>query len=327
LHYLMQAAHGQVALLNRAQPISEVLKDERTPPRVKNLLKEIEPIKSFGEARGLRPTQNYTEYVKLDRDAAVWVVSACESLRFKGKEWRFPVVGAFPYLGWFDKKDALNFAAELRKEGWDVDLRGARAYSTLGWFRDSVLSTMIPDGKGSKTAFGSLVNVVLHESVHASLYIKDQSYFNESLASFMADKMTLEYLEMRLGPTSDERSAYLESEAYSERAEKRLRQSYRLLDELYASQKSDSEKLIEKEKVLRSLQLDLQFSRSINNATLLQYRTYSTGQEEFEKIYIASRRSWPKFLALLRKLRQDSFTRSQQEDLAPILRSVLVGLD
>ncbi|MBI2712508.1 MAG: aminopeptidase, partial [Bdellovibrio sp.] len=167
VRYLAQASYGQFVLLNRARPIAEVLQDERTPLRVRNLLKEIDPVKSFGEAQGLRPTHNYTEYVKLDRDAAVWVVSACEKLKFESKEWNFPIAGAFPYLGWFDLQTAQEFAEELRKEGWDVDLRGAQAYSTLGWFRDSVLSTMIPPGEG---ALSSLVNVVLHESVHATLY-------------------------------------------------------------------------------------------------------------------------------------------------------------
>src|SRR5205814_2292022 len=98
---------------------------------------------------------------------AVWVVSACEPLRFHSKEWGFLFVGSFPYLGWFDLENARRFRDELRAEGWDADLRGAAAYSTLGYFRDAVLSSMIPEGD---EALGELVNVVLHESVHATLY-------------------------------------------------------------------------------------------------------------------------------------------------------------
>src|SRR5690606_34569810 len=144
-----------------------------------------------------------------DREAATWVVSACESLSFKPKQWRFPIVGSFTYLGWFDHPSAEEYAEELRKEGWDVDVRGAAAYSTLNWFRDPVLSTMIPRGKHD---VGSLVNVVLHESVHATIYLKDQAYFNESLASFVADRMTFDYLSEKYGETSEEWKAFLEVE-------------------------------------------------------------------------------------------------------------------
>ncbi len=110
-----------MALINHARPISEVLKDEKVSPRTKALLAEIAPIKLFGEQKGLKPTHNYTDFVKLDRPAAVWVVSASRPLQFEAKEWDFPCVGSFPYLGWFDKDDAKNFSKELGSEGWDVD--------------------------------------------------------------------------------------------------------------------------------------------------------------------------------------------------------------
>ena len=315
--YLVQAAHGQFALANRARPISEVILDERTPLRIRNLLKEIEPVKKFGEANGLKPTANYTEYVKLDGDAAIWVVSACEKLKFKSKEWQFPFFGAFPFLGWFDKQSALDFAQELKAEDWDVDIRGAQAYSTLGWFRDSVLSTMIPAGDG---VFGSLVNVVLHESVHATLYLKSQSFFNESLASFVADQMTLQYLDKKLGPNSEEKKAYQELEALSEVRRKRLHEGYNRLKDLYASQKTDEEKTKEKAQVLKELQEELKFKRPINNATLIQFKTYTSGKEEFERIYQQNGRDWFRFLKKLQTLKLESFGKNQQEDLGSVLK-------
>src|SRR5206468_11910645 len=132
-------------------------------------------------------------------------VSACEKLRFQSKVWNFPFVGSFPYLGWFDLEDGRSFARELKAEDngkWDVDLRGAAAYSTLGWFRDPVVSSMIPEGK---EALGELVDVVLHESTHATYYISGQAFFNESIASFVADKLTPFYLDAKLGKGSEEK--------------------------------------------------------------------------------------------------------------------------
>ena len=205
IQYLLQATKGQLELSNRSRPIEDVLKDERVSPRIQNLLKEIPAIKEFGEKYGIRPTHNYEDYVKLDRSSAVWVVSACEKLNFKEKRWSFPVVGGFNYLGWFSKENAVEHGEELKKEGWDVYVRGASAFSTLGWFKDPVLSTMISSGV---RAFGDLVNVIIHESIHATVYVSGQSYFNESMASFVADRLTVDYLKMKFPGGSEELNAY-----------------------------------------------------------------------------------------------------------------------
>src|SRR6185437_5699093 len=125
--YLYQTGRGQPGIINNARPISKVLQDERTPPRVKSLLETIPSIKSFGETYGLKATRNYVDYVKLDRDSASYVVSACDPLAFKPKKWSFPIVGSFTYLGWFDLGMAKSYAASLKKQGLDVDLRGAAA--------------------------------------------------------------------------------------------------------------------------------------------------------------------------------------------------------
>lgn len=319
LKYLLQAGGGQLALLNRARPIPEVLKDERTPTRVKQLLSQIPEMKKFGETRGLKPTQNYTEYVKLDRKAAVWVVSACEPLQFKSKEWSFSIAGTYPYLGWFDLDNAKNFANELKQEGLDVDLRGASAYSTLGWFRDSVLSTMIPEGD---EALGDLVNVVIHESVHATLYIKNQAYFNESVASFVADHLTIEYLDKNSGPDSSPKKAYVEAVQRGARIEKAFHQAYLQLAQVYRSQKSPQEKLDQKSKILADLKNEFSFKREINNATLIQYKTYNTGKEDFDSLFKSCHSDWKKFLQVLGGLKTESFPKSQADEFQSVLASL-----
>jgi predicted aminopeptidase len=322
MKYLWQAGKGQLEFSNRARPISEVIQDPHTPPKTAELLGEIGAIKKFGESEGLKPTKNYTSYVKLNRPASVWVVSACEKLAFKSKEWKFPIVGTFPYLGWFDLDDAKRYVEELRAEGWDADVRGARAFSTLGWFRDPVVSTMLPEGD---EALGDLVNVVLHESVHATFYINDQSYFNESLANFVADHLTPKYLALTRGKDSGELKSYLASEREGEETTRMLHVAYDTLDQLYRSDKSESEKLEEKKKTLTKLTEELKFRREINNATLIQFRTYNVGTAEFEAIYKGCGESWPRFWKAIRKLDEKSFSSSQQEELAPVLGPLATG--
>lgn len=316
IKYLLQATTGQMSLITHARPISEVIKDERVPPRTRELLKEISSIKKFGEQQGLKPTRNYEEFVKLNRNAAVYVVSACDSLQFKSKEWHFPLVGSFPYLGWFDLEEAKKYSQELKKEGWDVDLRGASAYSTLGWFKDAILSTMIATGD---EALGELVNVVIHESVHATIYIKGQAYFNESVASFIANRLTYVYLESTRGKNSKEELAYQSLDTRSQDYEKKFHQAYLNLKALYESEKSKAEKLKEKKEILDQLEKDVGTKREINNATLIQYATYNTGEKEFLNLLSACGMDWKRFMSVIKNISSHSFSKSQQEDLELIL--------
>jgi predicted aminopeptidase len=286
------------------------------------LLSEIPAIKRFGEENGLKPTSNYVEYVKLDRPAAVWVVSACEPLRFESREWNFPIVGSFPFLGWFDLDDAKAFAEGMRKEGLDVDVRGAGAYSTLGWFRDAILSTMIRDGDD---ALGELVNVVIHESTHATLYIRAQSYFNESLANYVAGRLTPEYLGRTRGTESLEQRAYLDGEAEGEARGRKLHEAYEKLDALYKSDASDEDKRARKAEILARLKDELKFKRDLTNATLIQFKTYNVGTREFEALFRACESSWPRFFTALRKLTPDSFPKEHAIDLAPVLMPLVAA--
>ena len=318
--YLAQATGGQLSLFQRARPLRSVLRDERTPPRLRGLLREVTVIKRFGEAHGLRPTRNYSDYVQLDQPAVVWVVSACEPLEFKSKVWSFPVVGDFPYLGWFSQKDARGYAGELGREGLDVDVRGASAYSTLGWFADPLLSSMVPDGD---EALGELANVVLHESVHATLHIPSQAYFNESLASFVADHLAPEFLERRKGTGSKELEAYLRGEALGRERVRGLREAYDQLDQLYRSPKSKEEKLQEKQRMLRELKERLQLRREPNNAMLVQFRTYDTGAAQWEALHRACGGSWERFLEALSTLTPASFPAQHARDLRPALQPLI----
>jgi len=320
LKYLFQAGRGQMALAQHAKPLEEVIRDERTPQRTIRLLRWIPRVKEFGEFRGLKPTQNYSQYVNLNRSAAVWVVTACDSVEFIPREWSFPIVGSFPYLGWFDQQDAIDYASELKKEGWDVDLRGAGAYSTLGWFRDSILSTMISSGE---EALGHLVNIVFHESVHATLYIQDQSFFNESLADFLAEALTLEFLDQNLGKSSLEKKAYLAQEEKSKHAQRLLHQAYSDLDLIYRSTLSKDEKLQKKTQWMKRLQHDLGWKREINNATLIQYKTYHADGLGFEELYQACGRHSQRFLATLAQLGSHSFSSPQQSDFKQVILSLI----
>ena len=322
LAYVQQAAAGQYDLGVRARDIDDLVREERVDSRTRRLLSEVARIKRFGERNGLAATENYRKYVRVDRAYVVWVTSASAPLRFRSKSWAFPVVGSFTYLGWFAQKDAQGFAAEIRQKGWDVDVRGAAAYSTTGYFEDAVLSTMIPDGDA---ALGDLTNTILHEMTHATFFMRHQSTLNESVANFVGNHLAEQYLEETLGPGAKETAAYLAVERHVQRRGQAMREAYGALEALYASAKSDQEKLAEKKELLTRLRTATAFKRPINNATLIQYKTYNSGQEELASLLAACDGSFPRFLRVLKTLETQTWSKEQEKEVGrmilPLIRS------
>ena len=316
LYFFFQAGRGQLALLNHAKPIEEVMKDPTTDPKLVALLGRIPEVKKFGEQFGLKPTPNYKAYVQLDRDAVVYVVTVCDPLQFKVKIFSFPIAGSFNYIGWFKKEDAIKFAQKYAEEGLDIDVRGAGAYSTLGWFRDPLISTMIPkrDGVIDNDALADLVNVVIHESVHATIYLKDQSYFNESIAVFVAENLTQKYFETQGMLESPEWKSYSEDNTRSDQIRKRMMKGYQDLKQIYDSSLSDSEKRDKKRVYLESLQKEVGFRRPITNATLVQFQTYDDSSHGFQELLVREKGDIVAFLKVLSKLKSSDFARVHQED-------------
>lgn len=316
LHAALQGGAGQFTLLTQARPLDEVLESPGTSRLARRLLPEVEPILRFGEQHGLARTGSYRRYTELHRPAAVWVVSACAALSFTPKTWWFPIAGSFPYLGWFDRRAAREFAASLESDALDVELRPARAYSTLGWFDDPILSSMLVEGPEGP---GALADVLLHESTHATLHVAGQAPFNESLASFVGERLSRAWLLEAFGP----RSAPLR--AWDLRAQRRagidqgLGEAARTLDALYRSAATDAEKRSRKAALLEEVRARLRFSRPLNNATLQSHLTYQGGAEGFARLLDSCAGAWPCFWTRLRSLTPASFGRPQQDDVDAVL--------
>ncbi len=156
---------------------------------------------------------------------------------------------------------------------------------------------MISDGD---EALGDLANVVLHESLHATLYVKGQTRLNESLASFVGDELTKHYLDERVGPFSAEKTAYMRELERSEVRTRALHAAYVHLNRLYASPAPEAEKRAEKDAVLARLKADIGARRPINNASLVQFRVYNSGTPELRALLATCGGSWPRFLGALR---------------------------
>ena len=314
--YVVQAGLGQLRLWGKARPISEVLVDPAVDARTKALLAEVPDILGHARKNGLADKGNYREYVELDQPSVVWFMAASDPLGFEPKVWSFPIVGSFTYVGWFNYDEARTIKRILVDRGLDVHVRQVRAYSTGGWFDDPILSSMLSP---EEDAFRGLVHVLIHELVHANILINDQSTFNESVASFVGDTMTAEYLIRRLGPEAPDVVAFREDLAEREKRSARMAKAYSELATLYDSSASKPDKLAKKLAILKQLEVDLQLSYTVNNASLLNFKTYNAGMAEFGQLYRACDEDWHRFFAAVRSLKTSSFSEEQQDDIAPVI--------
>lgn len=312
--YLAQAAHGQADLLGRARPIPEVVRDPDTPARTAMLLAEIPTIKEYGRSYALSVRRNYTNYVVVGRPGVVWFVGAADPLKFKPLKWCFPIVGCFAGLGWFDEDEAVTHKLALDKLGYDTIVRPAGAYSTGGWFPDPVLSTMLG---GGDDAFPELANVILHESVHATVLVPDQPFFNESFATYIADALTDHWIVDRFGRGSPEELAWTLGQAVHLARVSRLLDAYTQLKKLYDGPLARDAKLAQKTKIIDELVGDLKLRRRPNNATLTETRVYNGG---VAPLIVAHRACGDlrKLVLAGRTMTRADFSKTLQEDLAPI---------
>ena len=314
--FLAQAGAGQLSLQASAKPLERAIADERTGLEASALLQKVPEIKAYGQAHGLTPTTSFERYVNVGDEAVVWVVTACPEFSLKPRTWSFPIVGSFSYLGWFKKERAEAHAERLRNRGYDVHVRGASAFSTLGWFRDPIYSTMLRrDDLGEAV----LVETILHESLHATVYVNDQSYFNESLAQFVGEGLALEYLVEKHGTESDKAALYRRWLEYREQTAVRKRETWEALSELYRSGGTIEEVRERKQTILESLRNDLGLDETPNNAYLAGARTYESGTEAFARVFEDCGSDWGAFVDRMSQVDENMFSRKQQPDFGDVL--------
>ncbi|OQW47241.1 MAG: aminopeptidase [Proteobacteria bacterium SG_bin7] len=310
LGYITKSGYYQAKLLWNRQPIEDVLKDPGVSEKVKSKLTLAKQAKDFAQNElSLKPTKNYESYVSLDDRYVTYAVTAAPPYELKNYLWKFPIVGEVPYKGFFKKEDALDEEQEMKGKGYDTYIRGISAYSTLGWFNDPLLSSMI----GYEDE--DLVNTVVHETVHATIYIKNAAEFNERLATFLGNKGTELFYIAREGgksPTvkkiADENSDDLVFSRFISNELKRLETFYRTETPMNPEKKERALAQL-KERFEKSLRPQLKsksylrFSEiKLNNAFLMGYKTYMNDLSDFEKVFANFNGDFKKFLEFCKSL-------------------------
>ena len=176
--YYMHAAAGQWEVLQKSEPIDEVIDRDDTSAELAERLRLVQTARRFSiDELGLPDNRSYRSYTDIERDFVVWNVFAAPEFSLQPRQWCFPVAGCVNYRGYFKKEAAYREAERLAKDGYDVAVGGVSAYSTLGNFDDPLLSSML------RWDDIQLVGTLFHELAHQVLYIKGDTGFNEAFAT------------------------------------------------------------------------------------------------------------------------------------------------
>ena len=291
---------GQLKVMNNARSFEELKQDATFPDSLKAKIKIIEEARQFGmEKLGMKTSQNYTKIYDQKGKDILWNVSAAYPYKLEAYKWKFPIVGTFSYRGYFDSVKVKKERDRLKNEGedrvlFDTNIRSVSAWSTLGWFEDVLLS------KNLERNEGDLVELILHELTHATLFVKDSVEFNENLANFVGEEGAKLFLKEKYGQNSEELKNYIFSLKDYQKYKKFMLLAANSLDSIYNSEYFNT--LSEKEKIKQNqlqkikLKIDtVSFSnlnwakrfqeRELNNTHFMSVRRYNSSQDTLQTIF------------------------------------------
>jgi predicted aminopeptidase len=309
VQYYWQGIAGELDLLDRAQPIPSVV--ESTPDSaLKQKLERTLAIREFASSElGLPDNGSYRRYTALDRNYVLWNVFATPQLSLAPQQWCFPIAGCVNYRGYFAEAEARAEAARISASGSDVYVGGVPAYSTLGYFDDPVLSTIIryPDTE--------VARLIFHELAHQVAYAKGDTVFNESFAVTVEEVGVQRWLAKQNNARLTEQFALAQRQRQGfielvERTRKRL-------ETLYAGSGSDQEKLAAKAAVFAAMRAEYEaqkqgwsghaaydawFARGVNNANIIAVGLYTEKVPEFQALLETEGGNLPRFYARVKEL-------------------------
>ncbi len=287
-----------------------MLDDPELAPELAAKLRLALEVRDFAATElALTVGGNYLDYVPVDREHAVWNVFAAPEFSLEPVTWCYPFAGCAAYRGYFREESALAHADKLAMEGLDVYVGGVDAYSTLGWFDDPLLSTVIdrPDHQ--------LAALIFHELAHQIAYFPDDTTLSESFATVVEMEGLRRWLQAR-----GQSRRFDEAETDARRrqqfvdyvAEFRAR-----FQELYASGLPAPAMRREKADLRRRMRADYSvlkaswggyggydawFSRSLNNAQLSTVGSYHDLAPQLRQMLRQSGNDLPTFYAEVREL-------------------------
>jgi predicted aminopeptidase len=311
ISYYAQSLEGHVEIMAARKNVATLIHDPSTPEALRAKLTSASAIRRFAtQELALPDNSSYRSYVDVGRNDVTLAVFSAPQFSLAPVTWCFPVFGCVPYKGYFSRKDALENAAGLQRQGLDVYVTGITAYSTLGWFSDPLLSTML---RQNDTYLASLV---FHELAHQKVYVNGDSAFNEAFAVSVETTGTRKWL----GATGN-RAGLRSYEADRRRKADFLGLIAKTRDELsqiYGSPRRPEQKAAAKAATIDRLRMryrqmrdqrwagyrgyDAWFDSPINNAKLAATAVYGEEVPAFLRLFDLCSGDYPRFYASVRRI-------------------------
>jgi predicted aminopeptidase len=281
--YVARSFYDLAKLLLKSKDINYILNSKNTDKEIIDQLRLVPQVMEFGDEAGFPKTRAYSRYSPLDRDVFFYNLSASKKDSFKSYLWNWPFIGSLPYKGFTRIEDARKEELELRKLGYDTNIRESKAMSTLGFLPDPVITTMIDKNDPTE-----LVNVIFHERTHQLFFKKDEVTFNENSAVLLGTLTSLEFFDKKFGPESAEYKIQKEKLNDIMIFSEYIDNFYKELDALYSKNIPGREKISGREAIFEKyatlfktdikLGLKVYFKnfdkKEINNSYLLSYYRY-----------------------------------------------------
>jgi len=318
VNYYAHVAKGQGELVVSRRDVTEVVNDPSVDAGTRQRLQLSQEARRFATAHlDLPDNRSYTSYVQLDRPYVVWNVFATPRFSVAPIQHCFPFAGCVAYRGYFSKDKAKAESARLEALGDDVYVGGVPAYSTLGWFSDSILSSMM------RWDDDELAGTIFHELAHQLIYVKDDSSFNESFASFVEQQGLREWRASRGLPPQDDREKTMDDGFTWLVMDLRDR-----LKKLYASGVDETTMAVEKQRTIEDFRVryaqwrdldwpndhryDAWVNAPINNARLLPFGIYDRWTPVFLALFRHAEGQWPAFYASVRQFARQPHAQRQK---------------
>ena len=318
LGYYGHLAHGEVALLAARKPVASILNNADADAGLKARLQSARAARDFASRQLKLPrNRSYTSYADLRRPYATWNVFAAPEFSVEPVQHCFLLVGCLGYRGYFDQRKAEDAASRLRAHGYETWIGGSSAHSTLGWFADPILNTMLRNDDAT------LAGTIFHELAHQLLYVKGDTQFNESFATFV-QREGLRQWQRAQGIAGGADSASARETQFTHLVlalRERLRALYaqKLGAEIARARKREEIEQFRADYArLRDTQwggageYDGWVNGEINNAKLAPFGIYDALVPAFATLFARADGDWAKFYASARALaRMDAAVRAQ----------------
>ncbi|UCJ19083.1 aminopeptidase [Pseudomonas sp. MM211] len=299
--YYGQLARGQLQLLHARQPVQALIDDPSTKPQLRQRLALSQEARSFAsEHLGLPDNRSYRLYADLQRPFVVWNLFATPEFSLQPQLHCFPIAGCVAYRGFYEQNRARGAAALLDAQGLDTYLGGVEAYSTLGWFDDPILNTML------RWSDERLVAVIFHELAHQQYYLAGDTAFNESYATFVEREGLRQWRAARGLPAAQAlpvqpREQFSELVLASRARLEALYASGLDADAMRAGKQAEFDRLRDEYRQLQATQwkgvgyYDGWINGPLNNAKLLPFGLYDRWVEAFAGLFREAQGDWPTF--------------------------------